>query len=183
MQGVVTDAYAELIKELWSAKYTSVAPVKFRTALTGRATQFAGYMQHDSQELLACLLDFLHEDLNQSVRALSPTGAIQHGHEEQKVSDDGDGGGGDIGMPPAPGTVSRKASVSGTKDWESRLGNDDSVVSNTFQGQLRDRLICPNCGHENLTFSFVQYLTVPLPAVYTTLAIRVVPWIEPLAYV
>ena len=29
------------------------------------APQFVGYAQHDSQELLAFLLDGLHEDLNQ----------------------------------------------------------------------------------------------------------------------
>ena len=31
------------------------------------APQFMGYAQHDSQELLAFLLDGLHEDLNQVI--------------------------------------------------------------------------------------------------------------------
>jgi ubiquitin carboxyl-terminal hydrolase 4/11/15 len=41
-----------------------VTPRAFKGALARFATQFAGYQQQDSQELLAFLLDGLHEDLN-----------------------------------------------------------------------------------------------------------------------
>lgn len=36
----------------------------FQTQVGRYAPQFVGYAQHDSQELLAFLLDGLHEDLN-----------------------------------------------------------------------------------------------------------------------
>ena len=42
----------------------SVTPRAFKAALGRFASQFAGYQQQDSQELLAFLLDGLHEDLN-----------------------------------------------------------------------------------------------------------------------
>ena len=42
----------------------SVIPRAFKAALARFAPQFAGYQQQDSQELLAFLLDGLHEDLN-----------------------------------------------------------------------------------------------------------------------
>ena len=42
----------------------SVSPRAFKVAMTSFAPQFAGYSQQDSQELLAFLLDGLHEDLN-----------------------------------------------------------------------------------------------------------------------
>ena len=42
----------------------SVVPRAFKAALGRFASQFAGYQQQDSQELLAFLLDGLHEDLN-----------------------------------------------------------------------------------------------------------------------
>ena len=42
----------------------SVTPRAFKAALARFAPQFAGYQQQDSQELLAFLLDGLHEDLN-----------------------------------------------------------------------------------------------------------------------
>ena len=41
-----------------------VAPKGFKSALSHFAPQFGGYSQQDSQELLAFLLDGLHEDLN-----------------------------------------------------------------------------------------------------------------------
>lgn len=42
----------------------SVSPKGFKAALARFAPQFGGYSQQDSQELLAFLLDGLHEDLN-----------------------------------------------------------------------------------------------------------------------
>ncbi len=41
-----------------------VTPRGFKYQLASFAPQFAGYSQQDSQELLAFLLDGLHEDLN-----------------------------------------------------------------------------------------------------------------------
>jgi Ubiquitin carboxyl-terminal hydrolase len=42
----------------------SVSPRNFKQQLGKFAAQFVGYSQQDSQELLAFLLDGLHEDLN-----------------------------------------------------------------------------------------------------------------------
>ena len=42
----------------------SVTPRKFKAKIGEFAPQFAGYGQQDSQELLAFLLDGLHEDMN-----------------------------------------------------------------------------------------------------------------------
>lgn len=39
-------------------------PFRFQTQVGRFAPQFSGYQQQDSQELLAFLLDGLHEDLN-----------------------------------------------------------------------------------------------------------------------
>lgn len=41
-----------------------VSPRAFKQTVGTCAPQFSGYQQHDSQELLAFLLDGLHEDLN-----------------------------------------------------------------------------------------------------------------------
>ena len=42
----------------------SVSPIAFKGHIARFAPQFQGYAQQDSQELLAFLLDGLHEDLN-----------------------------------------------------------------------------------------------------------------------
>lgn len=46
----------------------SVSPSSFKYQLGKFAPQFQGYGQQDSQELLAFLLDGLHEDLNRIKR-------------------------------------------------------------------------------------------------------------------
>lgn len=51
--------------ERWKpGDFTAVVPSRFKAAVAHFAPQFAGYRQHDSQELTAFLLDGLHEDLN-----------------------------------------------------------------------------------------------------------------------
>ncbi len=64
MKGEIAEEFASLVKELWDGAHSSVAPRNFKWKLERFAPQFAGYQQHDSQELLAFLLDGLHEDMN-----------------------------------------------------------------------------------------------------------------------
>ncbi|CAL9012343.1 unnamed protein product, partial [Prunus brigantina] len=54
--------FGDLLRKLWTPGATPVAPRKSK--LSRFAPQFNGFNQHDSQELLAFLLDGLHEDLN-----------------------------------------------------------------------------------------------------------------------
>ena len=62
--GELAEAYADLVRKLWAGNVASVAPRHFKAKLGQFAQQFTGYRQQDSQELLAFLLDGLHEDLN-----------------------------------------------------------------------------------------------------------------------
>lgn len=91
MRGEIAEAYADLVKQMWLSRSSYVAPRTFKVRkrmavcnsfamkleypncnafLSGQtqvgrfAPQFSGYQQQDSQELLAFLLDGLHEDLN-----------------------------------------------------------------------------------------------------------------------
>ncbi|XP_059188746.1 ubiquitin carboxyl-terminal hydrolase 11 isoform X2 [Centropristis striata] len=64
MKGEIAEAYADVIKQMWSGRHYSVVPRVFKTKVGHFASQFLGYQQHDSQELLSFLLDGLHEDLN-----------------------------------------------------------------------------------------------------------------------
>lgn len=64
MRGEIAKAYADLLAQLWSGNYSSVAPRNFKMQVGRFAPQFSGYQQQDSHELLAFLLDGLHEDLN-----------------------------------------------------------------------------------------------------------------------
>ena len=79
MQGdtasVVSCNSSKAIRSLSTTAFTgvqgdtaSVSPSNFKWQLGKFAPQFQGYGQQDSQELLAFLLDGLHEDLNRIKR-------------------------------------------------------------------------------------------------------------------
>jgi ubiquitin C-terminal hydrolase len=64
MKGELARQFATLLKQMWSGQHSSFAPKNMKSIIGKKAPQFNGYQQHDAQELLAFLLDGLHEDLN-----------------------------------------------------------------------------------------------------------------------
>ncbi|XP_053455114.1 ubiquitin carboxyl-terminal hydrolase 4 isoform X2 [Nycticebus coucang] len=136
MKGEIAEAYAELIKQMWSGRDTHVAPRMFKTQVGRFAPQFSGYQQQDSQELLAFLLDGLHEDLNR---------VKKKPYLELKDAD---------GRPDA--VVAKEA-------WENHRLRNDSVIVDTFHGLFKSTLVCPECAKVSVTFDPFCYLTLPLP--------------------
>jgi ubiquitin carboxyl-terminal hydrolase 4/11/15 len=68
MGGEIAKEYRKFLGELWSSKVGVHAPRDMKGRIERFAPQFNGYAQHDSQELLAFLLDGLHEDLNRIIK-------------------------------------------------------------------------------------------------------------------
>ncbi|KAG8910438.1 CSN-associated deubiquitinating enzyme Ubp12, partial [Tulasnella sp. 408] len=70
-KGDLARSYGNLLGNLFddtdAAPY-SVAPRDFKIKISRHAPSFSGYAQHDTQELLAFLLDGLHEDLNRILK-------------------------------------------------------------------------------------------------------------------
>lgn len=136
MKGEIAEAYAELIKQMWSGRDSHVAPRMFKTQVGRFAPQFSGYQQQDSQELLAFLLDGLHEDLNR---------VKKKPYLELKDAN---------GRPDA--VVAKEA-------WENHRLRNDSVIVDTFHGLFKSTLVCPECAKVSVTFDPFCYLTLPLP--------------------
>ncbi|XP_045386198.1 ubiquitin carboxyl-terminal hydrolase 4 isoform X2 [Lemur catta] len=136
MKGEIAEAYAELIKQMWSGRDAHVAPRMFKTQVGRFAPQFSGYQQQDSQELLAFLLDGLHEDLNR---------VKKKPYLELKDAN---------GRPDA--VVAKEA-------WENHRLRNDSVIVDTFHGLFKSTLVCPECAKVSVTFDPFCYLTLPLP--------------------
>eukprot|EP00761_Pharyngomonas_kirbyi_P012405 gb/GECH01012432.1/.p1 GENE.gb/GECH01012432.1/~~gb/GECH01012432.1/.p1 ORF type:complete len:861 (+),score=178.12 gb/GECH01012432.1/:1-2583(+) len=137
MQGNIAEQYGELINKIWSGKHSSVSPSKFKWTIGRFAPQFTGYAQHDSQELLAFLLDGLHEDLNR----------IQNKPWVEMKESDG-----------------RDDALVAKESWERHLLRNKSIIVNLFQGQLKSTVECPHCDKVSITFDPFMYLSLPLPS-------------------
>ena len=134
--GKLALAFGGLMGKLWRGGVGHVAPKHFKWQLGKFAPQFGGYAQQDSQELLAFLLDGLHEDLNRI--AVKP-------YREEKDSD---------GRP--------DEEVAG-EAWDNYRARNDSVVVDHFQGLLKSTLRCPVCSKTSVKFDPFMYLSLPLP--------------------
>lgn len=129
MRGQVAEAFGQLIERLWHGTGSSVAPREFKQALSRFAPQFSGYGQQDSQELLAFLLDGIHEDLNRIKK------------KPATEAPDWEGG-------------SDKELVELAKTcWEQYRSRNDSVIVDLFQGQYRSTVVCPDCDKVRLSRS------------------------------
>ncbi|XP_036375809.1 ubiquitin carboxyl-terminal hydrolase 15-like isoform X2 [Megalops cyprinoides] len=136
MRGEIAKVYAELIKQLWSGKYSYVTPRPFKTQVGRFAPQFSGYQQQDSHELLAFLLDGLHEDLNRIRKKPYIQLKDAEGRPDKVVAEEA---------------------------WENHIKRNDSIIVDIFHGLFKSTLVCPVCAKVSVTFDPFCYLTLPLP--------------------
>lgn len=137
MNGEIALAFGDLLRKLWAPEKTPVIPHVFKAKLACFAPQFSGFSQHDSQELLAFLLDGLHEDLNRVKCKPYKEAKDACGHPDEKVADE---------------------------YWENHLARNDSIIVDVCQGQYRSRLVCPVCNKVSVTFDPFMHLSLPLPS-------------------
>ena len=67
--GKLAKAYGELMKEMWQSSLGSTSPADLKFVLGSSVERFSGYGQQDSSELLNYLIDYIHQDINQSMNA------------------------------------------------------------------------------------------------------------------
>jgi hypothetical protein len=150
MKGLLAEAYCDLLWELWSPRRRGPAnPRSFKFVVAQFAPHFAGYLQHDAQELLSFVLDGLHEDLNRVCRKPLVESPAGDGTDDAAVA---------------------------ALAWERHRLRNDSVVLDLFGGQYRSELVCPVTGRRSVTFEPFTCLTLqlPQPAPPPTVPIKVV---------
>ncbi|XP_031094447.1 ubiquitin carboxyl-terminal hydrolase 9-like isoform X1 [Ipomoea triloba] len=140
MHGELALAFGDLLRKLWSSGRTPVAPRVFKGKLGRFAPQFSGYNQHDSQELLAFLLDGLHEDLNRVKQKPYIESKDSEGRPDEEVANE---------------------------FWRYHKARNDSVIVDVSQGQYKSTLVCPDCNKISITFDPFMYLSLPLPSTAT----------------
>lgn len=149
-QGVMATAFSNLIHILFpeimgtgGRTQTAIAPTHFKTTIGHINNMFAGYLQQDSQEFLAFLLDSLHEDLN---RIIDKPYIEKPALKDTDDVDDFD-------------TIKNLANDT----WEKHLQRNDSVITDLFVGMYKSTLECPECNNVSVTFDPYNDLTLPLP--------------------
>ncbi|TKR77391.1 hypothetical protein L596_018374 [Steinernema carpocapsae] len=128
--------YGNLIAELWNGKKRSLAPLRLRNAIVAKCEIFADRQQHDCQEFLAFLLDFLHEDLNKITEKKYVELRDSDGRDDAEVSDEA---------------------------WNVYLSREHSIVTDLFAGQLRSKLKCSECASTSSRFDPFTCLQLPIP--------------------
>jgi hypothetical protein len=134
--GRIASAYGDLVRDLWSGEYSVVTPGAFKTTVGEFAPQFSGYQQQDSQELMSCVLDGLHEDLNRVLSKPFVATVDSNGRADE--------------------VVSREA-------WSGHLMRNDSRVNDCCFGQMKSHLTCTGCGNTSVTFDPFSSLSLPVP--------------------
>jgi ubiquitin carboxyl-terminal hydrolase 8 len=133
--GRVATAYASLLKEIWSGKYSALAPRMLKQTVAAFAPQFNNSYQHDSQEFCQFLMDGLHEDTNRVKSKPYVEDLEGFGMEDGKVA---------------------------VETWRKHLLRHDSVIVDRCQGMHRSHLVCPTCGRESVKFDVFSTLSLPL---------------------
>ncbi|RCN31653.1 hypothetical protein ANCCAN_22552 [Ancylostoma caninum] len=135
--GELARAYGDLLHNMWSGENSSVMPRKVKMTIGQFAPRFSGYAQQDSQELLAYVLDGLHEDLNRiKVKPYVPDDETLERLEEHEQAE---------------------------KSWQAYKARNDSIIVDLVHGQLKSTLVCPVCAKVSIKFDPFCFLSVPLP--------------------
>lgn len=129
--------YDSLLKELWFGTTPSTSPASFKRALGRFAPQFSGFQQHDAQELLAYILDGLHEDLNR----------VKHKPYTEVKESDG----------------STDDAIIAKEAWDRHLLRNDSIFVDHVQGQFKSTVVCPVCSKVSITFDPFNCIQLELP--------------------
>ena len=136
-KGEVAIEYAQLIRALWSGQYKSIAPSDFKRVIGRYNEDFRAYDQQDAHELLSHLIEWLHDDLNE-IRGKKET------LPEQKNE----------------GLSDYQAASSA---WEIEKRVDKSFIRETFYGQWRSILRCPECKWCSIKYEVFFELVLQLP--------------------
>ncbi|CCI42291.1 unnamed protein product [Albugo candida] len=135
--GELALVYNELIRELWFGSTSQLSPIALKRAIARFAPQFSGYQQQDAQELLAYMLDGLHEDLNRIKQ--KPYTEVQE--SDGKLED---------------AFVADEA-------WRRHLLRNDSIFVDHIQGQFKSTVVCPVCSKVSITFDPYNCIQLELP--------------------
>jgi len=134
----ITREYAKLITALWTSN-VSIEPQSFHEIIQSDNSQFIGYDQQDSQEILSFILDNLHEGLKYNVDI------NYYGKIENSVD---------------------KIVVESIENWKNNVDSKYSIIAELFFGQFINKIISlENKSNNKLiskNFEMFNMLNIPI---------------------
>ena len=146
--GEIAKAYFKLIEDLWNGNKSYLNPYEFRSIFVSFVKQFAGFCQHDSHEMLAFMLDALHEDLNRV--KTKPYRELDERWENE---------------------TEEEASL---RWWKSHIDRENSIIVDLFHGQFKSVVRCPQCNRVNTIYDPFMHLGLPIPIPQTKIRVKLI---------
>ena len=134
--GLVTEAFSVLLKQLWASTSQYISPHLFKRTFQGYDSQFVGNDQHDSQEFFAKLVDVLHEDLNLILKKPYIESPIYKEYDAKQAEE----------------------------MWNIFLQRKTSRIVDLLYGMTWNQIRCTECGEMRLKYEPNNVLMLPMPA-------------------
>jgi len=141
-KGILPEAYATLLSNLYKGDVSCVRPSTFRRICGHFNSQWGVDQQQDAKEFLEFVLDYMHEDLNitWNKAPLKPLTDQQELQREQ-----------------FPRQYAAKI------EWGRYQHRDMSVIGGMFAGQHASQLTCQTCGVTSTTYEAFWSISVEIP--------------------
>lgn len=136
--GRIVLAWAKLLNEMWKGQAGVVRPDLFKRILGQYNQTFEGYGQHDSQECINTILDFMAEDLYK--KSKKPY----------------------VELTETEGKTDEEASL---EAWNKHVYRNESIILDLFHGQFKSTLVCSICSRISITFDPFLMVSVPIPII------------------
>jgi ubiquitin carboxyl-terminal hydrolase 8 len=141
-KGILPEAYATLLSNLFKGDVNSLRPSTFRRICGAFNSQWGVDEQQDAKEFLEFVLDYMHEDLNVTWNK-APLKPLNESQELQREQ--------------FPRQYAAKV------EWGRYQHRDMSVIGGMFAGQHASQLTCQTCGITSTTYEAFWSLSLEIP--------------------
>ena len=134
-RGELTEEFGVLMSEMANPQVKHISPKDFRRIVGKHISAYSGNEQQDSHEFLLILFEKLHADLN---RAQLIKNQIE-----------------------IPDSLGSQEAIE--RFWRNHLENNNSKISEIFEGLIMSTLECKDCQKKSNTFEVFTCLSLPIP--------------------